>query len=218
MTYIVAALTEDSIVLSSDGRSRRKHNHELLTDSAIKVFHIRNGVFWGAAASGIYEGEMETITNFMQLHLPLNPPYNIAYVAQLFAGGLQHIFKDKPEDFWLDFIFTGYSRDNYGNALKPRIYSGRSGNGYTMSTSKKMAVGQVDNEDIPALEKISDNTDQAVKDMRKIINKAAKRADTVGGDIRTVIIKDMGKKKFKELIKKASQPVQKEQDLKRSDL
>lgn len=212
MTIVIAVKTEDAIVMTSDGkvtRNDKKGTVRKLTQR--KIFHIKNGICFGVAAAGIYPGEIESIAKWMRLYLPCVPPYTMKDVAILFSNALAHIYKDHVPEFWMDIILAGYGRDKHGLPTEPLIFGLKSKENFSGRSSPKIAIGDIKEGDF-TLDELPEVTDELVPYAQNIIRKIEKTRKGVGGDIRTVIIKDMGKKKFKELIKKASQPVPKEQD------
>lgn len=190
MTVVMGAITDDAIVLSADGRALKMDTDEHFTNSARKLFHIKNGVYWGVAASAIHLNEMEQLANWFQLYLPVVPPYGIKEIAILFSKTLEHVYKDDKRDkLRMDIIIAGYGRDVFGRLTKPEIFCITSEDGYTNATvAPKIAIGNMQEGDF-SLEGIPSNTDEAIRYMRTGIKKTSEHESSVGGDIITVIIR-----------------------------
>jgi len=188
MTLIISKVTDDSIVTVADGMALNEDNG-VVTTKAKKLFPIKNGIFWGAAAEGIYPGELDHLADYMQDKMPCEPPYNMQTIAKMFQLTLQTYFRRKGADFWIDAILVGYSRTADNKPIQPVVYAFSSKEGYDGIPSSGFTIGKIDEKYRVRVNKIPNKTEEAVACIQKIISEVEKEEASVGGDVRTVIIK-----------------------------
>lgn len=218
MTLILARITsENSIVLSADGMALNQDD-TVFSDSEQKVFNLIDEVHWSVAATGIYPGELKQLNlylseNFRRISEVVST-YNMFEVAMLFSEQVKRWFEVNPrDDLRTDFVLVGFSKLENGY-ISPSIYSIYTDNNLIPKLCVMgIAVGNINEKFKSRFNNMPKSTEAYIKDSHSLIEDVSLEEPSVGGKITTVIIKgDMSKKLFKQLIKKASQPVPKEQD------
>jgi len=208
MTLIIAKVTEDAIVMMSDGLALDDKSEEVLTNKARKIFHIKDGIHWGIAGKGIFSGEPEHLASYLELLFKdLVPPYSMQSVTKAFQSTMQTYFSEAPfprPNLTIDVVIAGYSRDEQGKPIKPIIYMLGSNENWDAAPSVDATlIGKIDEKYKLRFGMIPEKTEEAITFIEKIIRDVEKEEISVGGVIKTVIIKDTDKNKFKELIKYA---------------
>ena len=237
MTYIVGMISDDGLSISADGLNQRymvETGESLdIKYDAQKVWQINDYIVAGFAGSVLnLEGFVKSYKTFIE---PLDIK-EVKTLAQHLSKGFIAAYEDLAEkkSQYLEVMIGGFDIDKYGRPVgEPKLYvfSNRPGNDgsnrYQFAT-----VGYVDEKLTSLIGVLYESSDKSIMAVDKIAYEAIKTSaelnfSGVGGDItihhattagverakfKVGYTGDMSKKKFLNLIKKASTPVPKEQD------
>lgn len=197
MTVIVLGIAKDGLVIAGDGKAIRTDTNKVWKLDLKKVHHIGNGVLFGASSNSFAPNECDRVQGTLQLNLPLIPPYTMLSIAEVFYQVVVHLYKDEPNDFWIQFGLVGYGRDKDNNITDPELFVFEKKNGewndislvpteenpvpFGLFGTEKSHEDKVDTV-LPEL------IDELVIYAQEVIKRVEKEDESVGGDIVTITV------------------------------
>ena len=76
MTLIISTICQDGFVITSDGKAVDVRTNEVLTNAAIKTFHLGNEIYGAYSGQGIPKYIHEILLNTVNENLNFNISYS----------------------------------------------------------------------------------------------------------------------------------------------